>query len=726
MNDFLTGEIEKYEQEKSRKVLHYLQGFVDDDWNCGDLLSLDYNYATILVHDYQRQQVGGIPLGSFLLATRISPKPSEVEDIEGEDASLILLRVVGKAPLPNEMEAEQSRFQAGQRALDSTDTWDAEGKTDQFTLNQLRMSGLSCRVIGTYSAEFDENNNVYTTFGADISNFYSGQGMKVYKPHDAALSAVVNFQRSESADAHELHGNRVSIARVRYAAAEMREQSGAEYVLVDLDPTDLLARRTALFGMSRTGKSNTTKIIASSVFRLREIEDRNSRVGQLIFDVNGEYANDNPQDSGCIRNIHKSTNSSTPEDVVTYGTNPHPNDPNRKILKINFFGENPADWTNSEQVSNALDPLFVGKQILDDHLSGEEAKYISAFRDTSLEPPTEITRNISIRYQRAILAYRSILAGAGFTPPNNISLPKINSLFNKDLITALRQAAEEEESSDYDFAANTFEKASPSLEHLFYAFKALRQFIEKSAYYKEFNRQYMSKRGGSGEPWHDDRLTGILSLLESNKGVRTLRKAHDQHDPNTAKDYAETIADELGKGKLVILDQSMGDPEYNQKAADRIAWAVFKRQQHYFINPERNENGSILPPPEILLFIEEAHNILPSNSSTNLDKIWSRLAKEGSKYNIGLMFATQEPSSLQRNILSNTDNWFVAHLNNSNEVREISKYYDFEDFSDQIRKVPEPGFIRMRTLSNPYIVPIQVNKFVADQKQEIDQTEGNG
>ena len=79
--------------------------------------------------------------------------------------------------------------------------------------------------------------------------------------------------------------------------------------------------------------------------------------------------------------------------------------------------------------------------------------------------------------------------------------------------------------------------------------------------------------------------------------------------------------------------------------------------------------------------------------------------------NIGLVLATQAPSSIMPEILSETDNWILAYLNSENERKVIAGYMDFEDFLEQIGQVSEPGFVRVRTLSLPYTVPIQFEKF---------------
>ncbi|MDD9851226.1 MAG: DUF87 domain-containing protein [Gammaproteobacteria bacterium] len=717
----MNKEAETLEAESSVGAGKWLSGLVAKETAVGDLLSLDYDEATILVHDHLRQKVGGLPMGCFLLATRIEPDSGP--DANNEDTALILLRVVGHSALSNQADTAKYRLDAALRAVDTSEFWDADKKTDQFTLNQLRHAGVHCKILGTFRMS-PAKNGWALSFGADISNFYSGQGMKVYKPKGNALDHIVNFTKPMG-DLHPLAGDLVEIGRVRYCSSEIKQGEAEETVRVQLDPTDLLARRTALFGMSRTGKSNTIKTVASAIFKLRgnKQDPEKGRVGQLIFDVNGEYCNDNPQDSGCLRNVWRAIGGSKEEHVATYGLFKHPYDKGRNLIKVNFLGQEPEKWDDLSSVKGALTMLFAGKSIIDEHFSADTAIYVRSLLNTSIEPPVVWDKSAPTRYRRNVTVYRAILAYAGFAPPRGLEKAKIEGLFGEELRKALKCAGTAD--NNYLSVSNTFEKPEVSWGALYRALVALQEFMLGSStqgsehpQFATFNQKYEKKHG---KPWGDDTLRGLLGFLKgTSSGPARLRNVRERHGPNVDADYSDKIVADLLKGKLVIVDQSIGSPTENEYSSERIMKALFNRQRQVFIDPPRDgsgklildENNNIKPPADVVVYVEEAHNLLPAKNA-DLKSIWARVAKEGSKFRIGLVYSTQEPSSILSNILKNTDNWFVAHLNNQDEVRELKKYYDFEMFSGQILKVPDTGFLRMRCLSNPYIVPVQVNKFEA-------------
>ena len=227
--------------------------------------------------------------------------------------------------------------------------------------------------------------------------------------------------------------------------------------------------------------------------------------------------------------------------------------------------------------------------------------------------------------------------------------------------------------------------------------------------FKDFDSNYEADRN-----WSDDRFLGLLRIFENTRGLTVIQQTRQWHGLNQVTDYADGIIDHIRAGRLVIFDQAMGDPDMNEKAATRIMRGIFAAQQQAFVKPETDERtGEIKRPPSVIIYVEEAHTLLPKGSETDTTNIWARVAKEGAKFNIGLVYSTQEPSTIQPNILTNTENWFIAHLNNTDETQQLNKYNDFADFTASIIKVNETGFLRVRTLSSPYTLPVQIVKFTA-------------
>ncbi len=697
----LSNAQQSHRRESSRQeAVRTLTDVVQQDRLVGDLISMDYDTAEVLIHDEMKRLVGGIPHGCLLVATRM--RPGVEPELDDADSTFILLRVLGSSKLPNDIEMQQKRLDAAKRASEREDpplNYDEENTTDTLTLHQMRYAGAHCRIIGTFHPRINPDTGTYEiAFGSDIDNFYAGRGMKIFKPAGVGLQRVVNFTKGENAAEP-----RIEIGRLRYSASG-DDKNAPESVPVQMTTADIIAKRTALFGMTRTGKSNTVKTIADAVFRMR-LDNPPVRVAQLIIDPEGEYANENAQDQGAIRNLNN-VDPHVDGDAVIHSFIERDNDQYRRVMKVNFYGgQLPAAQSGKEAYDQALASLYAGKEILNDRLQIETGGYVGAFVGTDIIAPSDVHEDGSrTRYARAVFLYRTILHTAGF--PAGGSNTSAYRLFGKDIRDAMSQ-----DGTMAPFATLLEGNATLTWDQAADLCRSLAAWKkDSSSSYNQFNSNYRSSRNGRN--WHDDRIDGLLAIFENTRGLRAIRECRPWHGATqNQEDPVERIIKDLDNGRLVILDQALGNPEMNQKSAEQIMWRIFERQQHHFVNPNVDEDGNLQKPPPIIVYVEEAHTLLPRGNEKDNTAIWPRIAKEGAKFNIGLVYSTQEPSSVQTNIMTNTENWFLSYLNSTDETRQLDKHNDFADFTPSIRKTNEPGFVRVRTHSNPYTLPVQIHRF---------------
>ena len=156
----------------------------------------------------------------------------------------------------------------------------------------------------------------------------------------------------------------------------------------------------------------------------------------------------------------------------------------------------------------------------------------------------------------------------------------------------------------------------------------------------------------------------------------------------------------------VILDLGNADDRIRRYFSDLLSKKVFSHQEKKFTSNNLNNHF-------IQLYFEEAHNLFPRDEK-DFTGVYARFAKEGAKFHIGMVYSTQSPSTISKELLAQTENFFVAHLSSQDEANAIGKLQvQYDGLQQDILRTRTPGYMRMLTFSNRFVIPVQVNKFEA-------------
>lgn len=662
-----------------------------EDLFVGRPYSINYNKTSLLVSDFWKHKVKGIPQGSFLLAFYDNPFEEEIHEA-------LLLRVLNPSSLPTDNNVIASMVEYYK---DNLNTSGKKSDLDDFTKYEFSFSGLECRILGTFYKEGEK-----FEFGADVENFYSAHNYKIYKATGKILELIVNQRDKDLVAGGE---SEYSIGKVRYSSSRRFNtlDEAVNQVEVFINPGDMLGKRTALFGMTRTGKSNSVKkIIEATVeiskkakyddFKSAESSTENFMdpldkdsgapkfpVGQIIFDINGEYANANLQDKGtAIFDLYK--------DLVIRYSVLNKTEEGFKVLKTNFFTE-----------------IQAGFELVRSTLVQDSSNYIQSVCAIDLSFPDGYSKQIQDRtsdeknaanlYDRKVALYKACLHAAGFHSAQN----RIKFYGDVETINKIIPSIEPHKGI--------------SLEECITWFSAIYDAIGDTTLTQHFDQYRVTK----GFDYLDEDMRALLVFLTRKStpkstanlsGFRKLRAIAGLHTPTIQESFETEIIKALRLGKIVIIDLSQGDPLIQRLYSEKICSRIFRDSMDRFISTKPNNY--------IEFYFEEAHNLFPKKDDKDLSQIYNRIAKEGAKLNLGMIYATQEVSSISSNILKNTQNWFIAHLNNEDETKELRKYYDFADFTESLVRFSaknDKGFVRMKTYSNPFVVPVQIDQFLANK-----------
>jgi len=638
--------------------------FSTSDRLLGLVLKLDFAESNFATCDPWKRRCGGVPRGSFVLF-KVDPAAVGSEDTEFTNR-LILARVKDSAPTPVETNVQQTLFQMHK----------LQASPDPITQKDFQWGALSASIVGTFFDEQAGENAMRIGFGNDVDTFLSPFAYVVYMPTEEHLSSLINsFVRTERP---------IEIGRLRYTETPSPSQSVAVPVLVD--PRDLVgepnaAQRLANFGKTRYGKSNSSKIISTAVF------ESALNVAQVFFDPSGEYTYINDQDGTSLYALYHAR-------AVRYALSPKEIrkdekemglEPSRP-LKLNFY-EFPS-------VGHALIQSLWSTE--NDTTPG----YMRPILDWAPTDPAGAPKKGDIsgfnHYWRTMGMWYALLSKAGFTASDNIKVP---ITFQKNVKAELAKV------EGVALEGGDFSESGQPIAVLPAIYRRV----------AELHRDHVGQKdwfgpSKDGSAYFTDTETKLLDVLENKNGwtghnyIRPFNKYHSVSGSSVFKEISEFVRE----GKSVFIDLSQGNEGVRNNMVDRICRDLFNMQNRDFNSEEGLGNRFIM------LYFEEAHRLFRADDK-DLNSIYNLLAKEGAKLNIAMVYSTQSMTTISPDLLKNTDNFLIAHLDDDRETREVARKYAFRDVAEDVQRIQSKGFVRMLTRSHRFALPVQIHKFRAPQ-----------
>lgn len=614
----------------------------------GYVLEIGYAEITIITCDPFKVNVGGVPRNSLLVMV-----PDSFEQ-NGTNIPphFTLLRVLDSAPTPLTKEVQQTYFELQKKSMPELDI---------FTQSELQWGALKTNVLGMFYPHPTFQDAV--EFSGDLNNYVSAHKYKIFSPDDALLNLVNNEIVPKE--------NRFAIGRLRLTECQLPlPNKPLPKVDIFLSTNDFKGCRTAMFGKTRLGKSNVVKLIVQSLIETtKETKD----VGQIIFDINGEYANDNPQDN------ESSIASAFPDRCIVYALTKKAGTKSKE-LKINFY-ENPKE-------SHKIIRTLLRER-------GRDSIYIERFLSVdipSIEQLKELEVGEKKRAIRKIQVYWSILKKAGFSIDENKLKGKVpfGEAFN-------------EKAMEQIFGKDKKGWTSPD------SLDEYQILFEKAIEADRSSKLPSSTKGKNLFDADDEALLNfLLPASTTSAGPGIIQEIRKYHSP-TASNFVTEILNELDEGQTVIIDLGNADEEVMLYFSRELSSSIFYHQTNKFSN--NNLKNKLGHKHYVQLYFEEAHNLFGNNDNSDETKIYRKFAKEGAKYHIGMVYSTQSPSTVNADLLAQTENFFIAHLASQDDTNKLAKVnIAYDSIKNDILQAKTPGYMRMLTRSHRFVVSMQAKK----------------
>lgn len=476
---------------------------------------------------------------------------------------------------------------------------------------------------------------------------------------------------------------------------------------VYFNASNILRKRTGFFGKSGYGKSNNVKIVVGMVAT-------QFGCSQLIFDTNGEYGLDNDQNDGFLDIFHEAGLKG--KTVLYTARRIHPE-------KKKKFGDDvfkPLRFDVFENIPAALD-------IVVSNLNGQTPPmYLQSWVNEchGVENVKELFSNAPNKGIIWGLWFKACL-DAGLIPTHertSVASVQLSKEFLNEVVFKLNKEDEN--------LPSTFDGLSPVERKNFLDENDISEDrnrffsynIETMALYATWKAHQVKKNEKDEEdPLSTDgsSLKAYIDLIKNYRRLFQLKGYNLGQLPDAEKRGAKTISlaenvwKDMLENKIIIVDLASVPSMVAQTLTEQIASFVLSRSSQLFGDYQQRD---VFKDFEAVIYVEEAQNYL-SKEKVSQGGIFERIAKEGRKFHLGLVYITQQPSAIDEKITSQTENIIAMHMSNSSDTTMLNRIKDkFDTLTCQfLKEEPKKGLAYLYSEPHqPFTLPAQIHMFNKD------------
>ena len=229
--------------------------------------------------------------------------------------------------------------------------------------------------------------------------------------------------------------------------------------------------------------------------------------------------------------------------------------------------------------------------------------------------------------------------------------------------------------------------------------------------YQKFASYFQDKKSKKSENVEDNVSQASKSMLGAI--IRQIRAYSSIHKDGV--DFVDNVLKFLSQNKTVIIDFSLLDNNEASLISTVLVKRLFEHNKSKFISQQSPSLFDIDKAINVIIFVEEAQNVLSDEFVKSNANPFVKVAKQGRKFGIGLTAITQRPSAISEEIRSQAENFFVMHMGNSKDIKALveSNVNYGGVISKFIQNETIPGNLYMVSAKQSFVIPLKVAWFEA-------------